>query len=115
MTKKIVKKRKLKIWNFFLTLFVLAGLSFVVYYCFQIPVANLIVEGTKYLNDDDVLEINFSGNYSENMVFYIPLPTGEIDGFKIYFYDSSYVELFSKSTAKSFTVGRNKMIIAPDF
>lgn len=57
MTKKIVKKRKLKIWNFFLTLLVVAGLSFSVYYCFQIPVANLIVEGTRYLNDDDVLEI----------------------------------------------------------
>ena len=57
MTKKIVKKRKLKIGNFFLTLFIIAGLSFCVYCGLQTPVSNLIVEGTNYLNDDDVLEI----------------------------------------------------------
>ena len=60
---------------------------------------------------DDVLEITFA--YSANKVFYIPLPTGEIDGFEVYFYDSSDTELFSKTTDASFTVGRNKMIIAP--
>ncbi len=60
---------------------------------------------------DDVLEITFA--YSANKVFYIPLPSGEIDGFEVYFYDSSDTELFSKTTDASFTVGRNKMIIAP--
>lgn len=60
---------------------------------------------------DDVLEITFA--YSANKVFYIPLPTGEINGFEVQFLDSSDSELFSKSTDASFTVGRNKMIIAP--
>ncbi len=57
MNKKIVKKRKLKVGNFFLTLLIVTGLSFCVYFCIQIPVSNLIVEGTTYLNDDDVLEL----------------------------------------------------------
>ncbi len=57
MNKKIVKKRKLKVGNFFLTLLIITGLSFCVYFCIQIPVSNLIVEGTTYLNDDDVLEL----------------------------------------------------------
>ena len=57
MNKKIVKKRKLKVGNFFLTLLIIAGLSFCVFFCIQIPVSNLIVEGTTYLNDDDVLEL----------------------------------------------------------
>jgi hypothetical protein len=60
---------------------------------------------------DDVLEITFA--YSANKVFYIPLPTGEIDGFDVQFLDGSDNELFSKTTDASFTVGRNKMIIAP--
>lgn len=60
---------------------------------------------------DDVLEIAFA--YSANKVFYIPLPTGEIDGFEVQFLDGSDNELFSKSTDASFTVGRNQMIIAP--
>lgn len=57
MNKKIVKKRKLKVGNFFLTLLIVTGLSFCAYFCIQIPVSNLIVEGTTYLNDDDVLEL----------------------------------------------------------
>lgn len=60
---------------------------------------------------DDFVEITFA--YSANKVFYIPLPTGEIDGFEVQFLDSSDNELFSKSTDASFTVARNKMIIAP--
>ena len=60
---------------------------------------------------DDVLEFTFA--YSSNKVFYIPLPTGEIDGFEVQFLDGSDTELFSKSTDATFSVGRNKMIIAP--
>ena len=60
---------------------------------------------------DDILQINFA--YSANKVFYIPLPTGEIDGFTVQFYDSSDNELFSKTTAANFTVSRNQMTIGP--
>lgn len=59
------------------------------------------------------LSIDFSGNYSSNMVFYIPLPTGTINGFTVAFLDSELNELFSKTTDAAPTVARNQMIIAP--
>ena len=59
------------------------------------------------------LSIDFSGNYSSNMVFYIPLPTGTLNGFTIAFLDSELNELFSKTTVAAPTVARNQMIIAP--
>ncbi len=60
------------------------------------------------------LLIDFTGHYSANMVFYIPLPTGTIDGFTVSVLDSSSDEMFSKSTDASFTVARNKLIVAPE-
>lgn len=62
---------------------------------------------------DDQIAIEFDGNYSANMVFYIPLPTGTINGFTVAFYDDELNELFSKSTVASFTVSRNQMTIGP--
>ena len=57
MAKKIVKKRKIKFLNLLLVLLVITGLSFVVYFSLQIPVKNIIIKNTSYLNDDMILEL----------------------------------------------------------
>ena len=57
MAKKIVKKRKLKVVNFLIVLLVLIGLFFGVYYLTTIPIKNIIVKNTSYLNDDYILEL----------------------------------------------------------
>ncbi len=71
-----------------------------------------VIATTTELAVNDILEITF--DYSVDKVFYIPLPTGEISGFKVCFLDGSDNELFSKSTASSFTVYRNNLIVAPE-
>ena len=53
---------------------------------------------------------NFDGHRSDNMVFYIPLPVGTIDGFTIEFDDS---ENTSKTTTKNVAIARNSIVIAP--
>ena len=57
MSKKIVKKRKLKVFNFLLVLLVLTGLFFGVYELTKVPIKNIIVKKTTYLNDDYVIEL----------------------------------------------------------
>ena len=63
MGTKIVKKRKIKVFNFFLTLLIITGLSFGVYYFLKLPVLNLVVEGNSFLNDDVILELGGVDNY----------------------------------------------------
>lgn len=63
MAKKIVKKKKLKIFNFLISLLILIGLSFSVYILFQMPIKNIIIKNTSYLNDDYILEIGKLKNY----------------------------------------------------
>ena len=48
-----------------------------------------------------------------NKVFYVPLPTGTLDGFTITLYDGDANELLSKTVTANVTVGRNKLILAP--
>ena len=59
--------------------------------------------------------INFKDNYNTNMVFYIPLPTGTIDGFSVSIIDGSANVLYSndKTASRNLVVARNQMIIAP--
>ena len=57
MPKKLVKKRKLKLFNFFLMLLILGSVSFSVYLYLQIPIQNIIIKNTNYLNDDYILEL----------------------------------------------------------
>lgn len=57
MAKKLVKKRKIKLLPCLIVLLVLGGLSFVVYFFLKLPILNLIVENTTYLNDDYILEL----------------------------------------------------------
>ncbi|MCR5277784.1 MAG: hypothetical protein K6D54_08995 [Bacteroidales bacterium] len=60
---------------------------------------------------NSVLDIEFTR--SANMVFYIPLPTGTIDGFTVKILNDSDGELFSKTTTANLVVGRNKLILGP--
>lgn len=57
MAKKIIKVRKWKIFRVLLILLLLVGCVFCVYFLFQIPVKNIVIKGTNYLNDDTVLEL----------------------------------------------------------
>ena len=57
MAKKIVKKRKLKVFRLFIILIVCFGLFFGVYLYLKLPINNLIVKGNGYLNDDYILEL----------------------------------------------------------
>lgn len=57
MAKKLVKKRKIKLLPCLIVLLVLGGLSFVVYFFLKLPILNLIVENTTYLNDDYIFEL----------------------------------------------------------
>ena len=57
MAKKIVKKTKIKLLPCLIVLLFFVALSFGIYYFVQLPIQNLIVEGTNYLKDDYVLEL----------------------------------------------------------
>lgn len=57
MAKKVVKKTRIKFFNLLLILFVLCGISYLIYTLFQMPIKNIIVSNTKYLNDDYIIEL----------------------------------------------------------
>lgn len=57
MAKKIVKKKKLRVFRFFLIVLVLTGLFFGVYSYLKLPINNLVVVGNNYLDDDYVLRL----------------------------------------------------------
>ena len=64
---------------------------------------------------DKELLINFSSDYDENMVFYIPLPVGVIGGFTLNILDESYDELFTQSTKPGveLTIAANHLVLGP--
>ena len=64
-------------------------------------------------SSNNIVNFDFTGNRDDNMVFYIPLPTGEINGFTVTFYSDAPAALFTKTTTKTLTVSRNQLIIAP--
>ena len=57
MAKKVVKKTKIKFFNLLIILFVLCGISYLIYALFQMPIKNIIISNTKYLNDDYIIEL----------------------------------------------------------
>ena len=57
MEKKIVKKTKLKLFNLLLVLLILTGLFFGLYFTLQIPIKNIVIKGTSYLNDDYIIDL----------------------------------------------------------
>lgn len=63
MAKKIVKRRKIKFLSLLIVLLILGGLSFTIYLLLQIPVKNIIIKNTSYLNDDMILELGGIKNY----------------------------------------------------
>ncbi len=65
MAKKIVKRKKIKVFNLLISLLILLGLSFFVYLLFKIPTKNIIIKNTNYLNDDYILELAKIKNYPE--------------------------------------------------
>ena len=59
------------------------------------------------------LLIDFSADYSENKVFYIPLPTGTINGFTFTLLDSELNEVFTKTSTYNLAVAANHLILGP--
>ena len=57
MAKKIVKKRKLKVFNLLLVLLVFSGLFFGVYVILNIRVKNIVIKNSSYLNDDYIINL----------------------------------------------------------
>ena len=63
MAKKIVKRRKLRVGRVLFILVVLSGLFFGGYVLVNLPIKNIIIKNTNYLNDDYVLELGDIKNY----------------------------------------------------
>ena len=68
MAKKIVKKRKLRVGRLLFILVILGGLFFGGYTFVKLPIENIIINGTKYLNDDYILELSNLKNYPSFML-----------------------------------------------
>lgn len=78
--------------------------------------ANVVIE-TKVADNaaEKELLIDFSGDYSDRKVFYIPLPTGTIDGFTINLLDSGLNGIFTQTTKDgvNLVVAANHLILGP--
>lgn len=57
MAKKIVKKKKLKVFNLFIVLLIMGVLSFLGYIISQLPIKNIVILGNEYLTDDYIIEL----------------------------------------------------------
>lgn len=68
MAKKIVKKRKLRVGRLLFILVILGGLFFGGYNFVKLPIENIIINGTNYLNDDYILELSNLKNYPSFML-----------------------------------------------
>ena len=65
MSRKIVKKTKVKFLNLLLVLFVLIGLFFGIQELLKVKTKNLLIKGTTYLKDDYILELGELKDYPE--------------------------------------------------
>lgn len=72
----------------------------------------LIASADKSENNN-ILTINFAAGHASNMVFYIPLPTGNVGVLTFTLKDGTDATLFEKATKAAVTMARNKMIVAP--
>lgn len=57
MAKKIVKRKKLKVFSLLLLLLIVGTISFLVYSYVKSDIKNIIIEGNTYLNDEEVLKL----------------------------------------------------------
>ena len=63
MTKKIVKRKKLRVFRLLLLLFVIAIISFFVYLYVTTNTQNIIIKGNKYISDEEILQETDLKNY----------------------------------------------------
>ncbi|MBQ3307395.1 MAG: FtsQ-type POTRA domain-containing protein [Bacilli bacterium] len=69
MSKRIVKKTKIKLLNLLLVLLIFVGLFFGVEELIKVPTKNLLIKGTTYLNDDYLLNFGGLKDYPEFILF----------------------------------------------
>lgn len=63
MAKKIVKRKKLRVFRLLLLLFVIAIISFFVYLYVTTNTQNIIIKGNNYISDEEVLQETDLKNY----------------------------------------------------
>ncbi len=63
MAKRLVKKRKIRLFRFFLVMIILGLFVLLVYYFFNDNIKNIIIKNTSYLNDDYIIELANLQNY----------------------------------------------------
>ena len=57
MAKKLVKKKKLRVFRLFLGLLILAFFALLIYLLLHTRIKNIIIKNTTYLNDDYIIEL----------------------------------------------------------
>lgn len=72
MAKKLVKRKKLKIFRLLLVILILGVLVFAIYLYLDTSIKNIIIKGTNYLNDDYIIEL------------------AKIDDYPSFYYTTSY-------------------------
>ena len=63
MAKKMVKRRKIRVFRLLLVLLFLAGVFFACFSYLNTDIKNIIVKGNNYLNDDYILELSKTKSY----------------------------------------------------
>ena len=69
MAKKIVKRKKLRVFRLLIVLIVLGGLFFGGYLFVKLPVKNIIVKNNTYINDDYILELSGLKDYPSYLLY----------------------------------------------
>ena len=69
MAKKIVKRKKLRVFRLLIVLIILGGLFFGGYLLVRIPIKNIIVKNNAYLNDDYILELSGLEDYPSYLLY----------------------------------------------
>ena len=72
MSKKVVKKTRIKLFNLVLILLVLVGLFFFGKYIIEQPVKNIVVKGTTYLKDDYIIDLAKVKDYPPFILYNSP-------------------------------------------
>ena len=90
MSKRVVKKTKIKLFNLLLVLLVLAGLFFAGKYVIEQPIRNIIVKGTTYLEDDYIIDLAKVRNYPPFILYNSPSYDKKVA--KSYYIDSCKIK-----------------------
>ena len=118
MAKKVVKKTKIKLQNILLVLICIAGISYGIYYSFQIPIKNIVIKNTNYLNDDYIIELAGIKDYPSFLLtrtskmkkditkskYIDKVKVSKKYGFKL------YIEVY-ESNALFFDMNKNKFVL----